>query len=288
MSTTHIVNLPDDRELAYEDFGPGGGRPVVWCHGGPGSRLEPLGVAAEAHDAGIRIIGVDRPGYGKSSPQPNRAIADWVPDALAVLDDLGIDRATFVGISTGGAYALATASIAPERVDAVLVCCGLTDMAWPEAALHQPPSDATEAIWNAPDRESAIAIARQVFGDDGMRPLSGADSEVAVELAPADMALLGDAAMAGGFFANMQEAFVSGHEGYTDDRRADGVGWITFDVSAVRCPVLVIHGTDDTLVPVAQGHHTAAIVPGARLDVREGEGHLSMVGQVVGALRTFP
>jgi pimeloyl-ACP methyl ester carboxylesterase len=72
-------------------------------HGGPGSRLEPAYLRREASEAGLRIIGIDRPGYGLSRPQPGRTIAGWVPGALAVADHLGIGPFAAVGTSTGGA-----------------------------------------------------------------------------------------------------------------------------------------------------------------------------------------
>ncbi len=78
------------------------------------------------------MIGIDRPGYGLSTPLPGRSIADWVPDGIAVADHLGIDRFVAVGVSTGGAYALALAALHPDRVLGVLACCALTDMQWEE------------------------------------------------------------------------------------------------------------------------------------------------------------
>ena len=67
---------------------------------GPSSRAKARAIEL------LRLVGIDRPGYGASTAQPGRTIADWVPDALAVADQLGIDRFVTVGISTGGAYAL--------------------------------------------------------------------------------------------------------------------------------------------------------------------------------------
>ena len=127
MTESQTLTRPDGRQVGFADFGPADARPVLWCHGGPGSRLEPSADAAAARAAGYRFIGVDRPGYGLSTPQPGRTIGGWVPDGLAVLDALRIDRAVVVGVSTGGAYALALAAAAPERVTGVIACCALTD-----------------------------------------------------------------------------------------------------------------------------------------------------------------
>src|SRR5262245_33860671 len=133
MNDSLTVTLADGRTVGYADYGPTDGHPVLNCHGGPGSRLEPKVGAPDAGAAGIRMIGIDRPGYGLSTPVPGRAIADWVPDALAVLDTLGIEQCVAMGVSTGASYALALAALAPERVSGVVLMCGITDMRWPEA-----------------------------------------------------------------------------------------------------------------------------------------------------------
>ena len=98
MSTPRTLTTPDGRTVGYADFGPADGTPVIWCHGGPGSRLEPTQVAAEAAAAGFRMIGVDRPGYRLSTPRPGRSIADWVPDGLAVLDALDVEKSATIGV----------------------------------------------------------------------------------------------------------------------------------------------------------------------------------------------
>ena len=86
--------------------------------------------------------------------------------------------------------------------------------------------------------------------------------------------------------------FAQGVIGYVDDRLADGRGWHSFDVSAITCPVVVLHGESDTLAPVEHGRHTAAIVPGATLRTYEGLGHFSIALKVVetitGLLRSAP
>lgn len=55
----------------------------------------------------------------------------------------------------------------------------------------------------------------------------------------------------------------------------------TFDLTCLTCPVVVLHGADDGLMPVANAHHTAAIVPGAMLSVFEGLGHISLIPKAV-------
>ena len=268
--------MPDGRTVGFATYGPEDGTPVLWCHGGPGSRLEPAGFVPFLDQLGLRVIGIDRPGYGVSSLRPGRSIADWLPDGLAVADALGVQRFLAVGVSTGGAYALALAATAPERVRAVVACCAMSDMR------HQPSRDTMSkpychGVWDAPDRAAAIEVARAGFGDDGSLMMSSADTE----LCAADLAFLAQAATDPAQEVLMRAQFANGVQGYVDDRRADGPGWVSFDVSAVDCPVVVLHGSDDTIVGPVNAHHTASLIPQATLVIAPGHGHLSVVTSVV-------
>ena len=280
MTESRTLTMPDGRAVGYADFGPADAAAVLWCHGGPGSRLEPLADAPAAREAGYRFIGVDRPGYGLSTPQPGRTIAGWVPDGLAVLDALGVERCIVAGISTGGAYALALAAAAPERVTGVIACCALTDMRWAQGRARQ--EQLMEGIWDAPDRGAAIELAVERLGADGSKMFTPPAD--APPLPAADQALLSDPVWLAAMAEAAPQMFAHGVQGYVDDRIADGVGWESFDVSAVRAPTVVLHGSDDSIVNIEQAHHTAGLVPGARLKIVEGLAHLSIIGQIVPTL----
>jgi pimeloyl-ACP methyl ester carboxylesterase len=81
---SHIV-LPDGRRLAYAEFGAHGGRPVLYFHGSPSSRLEPLLVGDKVWTRhGLRVIAPDRPGMGLSDFQPGRGFSHWPADVAAL------------------------------------------------------------------------------------------------------------------------------------------------------------------------------------------------------------
>jgi pimeloyl-ACP methyl ester carboxylesterase len=273
------IRLASGRTVGFADYGIPGATAVLWCHGGPGSRLEPAYLRRVASEAGLRIIGIDRPGYGLSAPQPGRTIAGWVPEALAIADQLGIGQFAAVGTSTGGAYALALAALAAERVLGVVACCSMTDMRWPEgrATMSRPH---VNAVWEAPGRAAALAAATDAHGEDG----SKMRGDIAAVLAPSDLALFGDPGWMKEATAGFPAMFAHGLEGYTDDRLADDAGWITFDVRSIQCPVTVLHGGSDRLVDVIHAHHTAGLVPSAELAVFDDHGHFSIVTEVVPAI----
>jgi pimeloyl-ACP methyl ester carboxylesterase len=274
------LTLADGRTVGYADYGTPGQTPVLWCHGGPGSRLEPSSLGAAASEAGFRIVGIDRPGYGFSTPQPGRAIADWVNDGLTVASHLGIREFLTVGVSTGGAYALALAAATP-RARGVIACCALSDMrstVLKSRMLENPGM----GIWNAQSREAAIAFATDLMGADGSKLF--APGGAASNLPPSDMALMADPTFIAGMAAAFPAMFAFGVQGYADDRLADGPGWGSFEVKVIRCPVTVLHGASDSICPAEHARHTASVVPGARLEIRPELGHFSIIAEVLGEL----
>ena len=85
--------LPDGRRLDVWVDGPEGGTPLVFHHGTPGSGLPFEPMVRAITDRGLRYVSWSRPGYGDSTRQPGRTVADVADDAAAVLDHLGADRA---------------------------------------------------------------------------------------------------------------------------------------------------------------------------------------------------
>ncbi len=277
--TDHQIQTDDGRRLSFADYGSVPDTAVLCCHGGPGSRMEPKRMSEAASAAGFRMIGIDRPGYGGSTVQPGRSIGDWAKDALAVADHLGLAKFLVQGNSTGGSYALATASVAPGRVMGVLVCCGMSDMRW----ANEVPDARMEGalpLWNAPDRNAAIQIAIEQFGENGDKMLA-VDENAPPALSPPDLAVVMDPAFAANDPNN--EPFAQGVVGYVDDRIADGPknGWSSFDVNRVICPVMVIHGEQDWIVPIAHARHTAEILKNAELRTFAEHGHLSVGAESV-------
>ena len=272
-----LIIVKDGRSVAYADYGTSGDTAVVWCHGGPGSRLEPEICATAAARLGLRLVGIDRPGYGRSTPDIGRTIGGWVPDALAVVDHLGIDRFVSVGASTGGAYALALASLS-RRVIGAVACCALTDMRWAEGRAMIPSA---HPVWEAPTRQAAAAKVVEQFGERGEKIAVHTTGE---GITASDRALFDNAEILAIWLRNIQEMFAQGVGGYTDDRLADGGGWGSFDVSAITCPVMVLHGSIDTFIPVAHAYHTVALVPGATLRIVDDRGHFSILTDIPSAI----
>jgi len=120
------VSLSDDRTLAYTEYGSPDGTPVLFFHGTPGSRrfAQLFETTAKSHN--IRLLAYDRPGYGLSSPWPERTVRETARSVTSVLDDAGIDTAGVIAFSGGAPYAFASAATLPERIDRLDIVSGAT------------------------------------------------------------------------------------------------------------------------------------------------------------------
>jgi pimeloyl-ACP methyl ester carboxylesterase len=76
------IRLRDGRLLAYAEFGDPSGIPLLFCHGWGDSRLTRHPDDARTAALGIRLITVDRPGFGRSDFQPRRTLLDWPADIV--------------------------------------------------------------------------------------------------------------------------------------------------------------------------------------------------------------
>lgn len=275
MSSRHdqVVELPDGRLLGYAEVGDPAGAPLLQFHSNPGSRLD---FAFEDHDAalraaGVRLIGVDRPGYGLSDPKPGRGHADWPSDVTAFADSLGLDRFAVLGYSRGGKYALACAALMPERLTTVgMLSTGTTpDMpgyahAFPLVArMDFAFARRAPALWT---KINNTAVRR-------------GQTKPSAVLAPFKLALRAaqDRAVLARYPREIAQTILEAARQGPEQWRVEETNQpdpLDFDVDAVTLPVAIWHGTADTLVPIAQARHLASRLKNATLVELPGVGHL--------------
>jgi pimeloyl-ACP methyl ester carboxylesterase len=143
LATDPTIQLHDGLTLGIASVGPSDGFPIFHCHGSGSSRLEVNLVAAAASDQGVRLIGLDRPGIGRSDPKTGYRLLDWPDDVVEVADQLGIERFAVQGISAGGAYALACVYKIPDR----LTACGLISALPPSSFIRSAGPWWMRAVW---------------------------------------------------------------------------------------------------------------------------------------------
>lgn len=262
------VSLADGRRLAYAEWGLPEGRPVILHHGSPGSRLMcPDLEATEA--AGVRLISIDRPGYGRSDPDPGRSTVDFVSDVTQLSDHLGLGRCLVVGWSGGGGYALACGWADPKR--------------FPVVALAASPGPRSEI----PESEDGLTEYSRRMAERLRNGDRTAEDEVRLRLAPyaenpramlelgpkgPDGHMFSIPAMVESLGAMWDEGARQGLEGRYSDWEAEVMGW-GFALEEVRVPVHIWHGTADDLVPVSHANHLAARLPLGEIHLVPGVGH---------------
>ena len=153
------------RRLGFAEFGPADGRPLVWLHGTPGARRQiPQSARVMAEELGIRIVGIDRPGVGSSTPYRYGSLLDSVTDLTRVADDLGLERFGVIGLSGGGPYALAASYALPDRVPVAAVLGGVA----PTRGDDAPPGGFVGRV--APlGPLASVFLVPNVVGADGIR-----------------------------------------------------------------------------------------------------------------------
>ena len=260
------------RVLGWAEFGHPDGDPVLWFHGTPGARTQvPPTVDEVALQRGFRIIGVERPGTGRSTDHQYERIVDFAPDIEVLVDDLGIGRFGAIGLSGGGPYVLAVAREMPERMMVASLLGGIGPTRGPDAVwsytrllrffaptlelLRSPLGSALGPVVGSVEAigEQALSLVARVIG--------GSDRDVLTEPHFSAM-FIGDLSSAVQLRAVAHDiALFSRHWGFL--------------LEEVTPPVVVWQGLADSIVPPSHGHHQAARLPNAQLRVRHGEGHFA-------------
>ncbi|HEY7070227.1 MAG TPA: alpha/beta hydrolase [Acidimicrobiales bacterium] len=269
----HRIELKDGRTLAVSETGdPESERAVVLCHPAPGSRvLDPDPAATAA--AGVRLITLDRPGYGASTPLAAGtvpAIPTFAGDVVAALDHLGIDDVAAVGWSAGGRIALALAAAQPERVRAVAVVATPA----PQEAVPWIPEEHLAMLEGLrPDLPSATPKLAEVMAGLAQMPPAAAAAQVTAGPED-DAALAADAGRRARLEAMMAEANVQGAVGIAADIVSYTLVDWGIDFGAVVAPTTLVYGANDQVTGPAHGEWYRSREPHAELVVVPGAGHL--------------
>jgi pimeloyl-ACP methyl ester carboxylesterase len=256
------VAVGGGRRVGFGITGDPGGRPVLWSHGGGGSRRLALGTPGEQAAAEVRMVTVERPGFGLSDDRPGWTLLDCAADTAAVARHLGIDRYVAAGVSAGSRVALACGAGADPGVAAVGVVSGLVPPAWfPDddlvALAARDPAAAESAVRAYAERRAADIEATV----DAMGRQPAPDGPV---YARPDVRAQ--------FVATLREGNRSGPGAAARDALLSNLPW-GFDLADVRPPVHWWHGTVDPLVPAPVLRRALDGLANYRITLYEGEGH---------------
>jgi pimeloyl-ACP methyl ester carboxylesterase len=268
------LTVSDGRKLDYRISRPEG-KALVFHHGTPGAATPVGAIDRAAHARGLRVITVSRPGYGSSSRQRGRSVADVVADTAEVLAALGIEECLVAGWSGGGPHALACAArlsgvraalvvagVAPYRADGLDFLAGMGEDNVAEFGAALEGDDALQAFL-APLRPELKNVTPEGIIESLRSLLPDIDRAVLTDEFGDDMA------------AGIREGLRVGTDGWFDDDMAFVRSW-GFGLDEVRVPTSLWQGDLDLMVPVTHGEWLAAHVSAVSAHLLAGEGHLSI------------
>jgi pimeloyl-ACP methyl ester carboxylesterase len=279
IGATKTIVAKDGRALAYVEVGIPDGPLVIHNHGGPSSRLEARLLANSASKNGLRLVCVDRPGMGKSNPQPQRSYAGWAEDLLAIADALGCPEFGVTGWSEGGPWALAAAAyIDPRRLLHVSSIAGGSYGAFGDnwAADHLSKADALGGFL-ALRFKPGFRLMYAALGLTAKRFPRAFVKQVAQAVNDYDQRILLQPEFATAFGESCAECFAQGSDGLVRDSELLYRRW-AFDVATIRRPVHMWQGTDDRLVTPFINKTVAERMPGAVWHPVEEAGHFVAIG----------
>lgn len=269
MSGDHQIQLQDGRRLGYAEYGDPTGKPVFFFQGTPSSRLihpdEDL-----TRSLGVRLVMMDRPGFGLSDFQPGRRLLDWPSDVVEVAELFGFECFSVVGISGGGPYVAACAYQIPKRLAGVAMVSSMG------------PVDAPGATQGMPSiRRAGVFVGRHAPWL--VRPLVWLTSNPrrnperffvrnTTHNPPADQALLTQLAFREMLRASYAEATSTGIQGYAWEVQLVARPW-GFRLDEIDVEVHLWHGEEDTSTPPAMARYMAEEIPNCRATFLPGEGH---------------
>jgi pimeloyl-ACP methyl ester carboxylesterase len=252
-------------------------RIVVFCHSAPGAgSFDPDPV--ETRRRKVRLLSVDRPGYGGSHPVAARewaTVASAADDLAAVLDALQVERVGVAGWSAGGRVALALAARRPDLVDRLVVL-----------ATPAPDSDVP---WIAPDERGELEQLRGLAPDEAHAVLgrrlgsaipedpSSPEAFWLLGIGPPDEAALRTDGVAARLGEMLRAAFVQGARGLAADIAGYCLHPWGFEPGDVQAKTLLLYGSRDALAEPRHGRWWQSRLPDAHLEVAPGAGHLLVV-----------
>ncbi|KAK5045708.1 hypothetical protein LTR84_009077 [Exophiala bonariae] len=301
---SQTFNLSDGRVLGFAEYGKPDGNPLLYFHGYPSSRLEASVTDQIGRRLGVRILALDRPGFGLSTPQPDRRILDWPTDVQEFAKGQNLSEFAVLGLSGGGPFALACGHLLPRSMvtGVGLFASGPPWVADPSQmsymhrvtrlAANTWPSglrvflNATVGLvkWILETRMISRWIDRWLHEQDRKKEeANSAGNDDAPSAAPLrrptserrqDLVRL-----------VIGEPFVQGAEAAVHEARllsSDDWGFQFEDVQ--YDPIWIWHGAQDANAPVGMIRYLAERLPHSKLRVFEGDTHYTMFKHFEGAV----
>jgi pimeloyl-ACP methyl ester carboxylesterase len=280
--SSQTLTLPDGRQIAYATEG--SGKPVVYFHGTASSRLEIALLKKLANDKGLRLIAIDRPGYGLSTFKDRLRLSDFAPDVSALANHLNLGTFAVLSWSGGGPFALTFTALNANRVTHAVVV-GCPNLPFDPATAHNNNPLAKIAMKNPALAKLALQQFRKTIlkaaRDVNTYLASRSGKNMIAEWSEPDARFFRNPTWLKTMYAAMAEGF----------RQKTSVNAIYQEHMLFtqpcneplnripKCKVTLWQGAHDKTCPPANGEKLAQTIKGSRLEIFPTEGHCVMFAE---------
>ncbi len=268
------IVLSCGRSIGIAEYGSRDGRAILWFPGTPGGcrQIPPL-ARQIAVQRNVRLIALERPGIGSSTPHLYDSVLGWAEDVGEVADKLGVERMGLIGLSGGGAYVMACAYHLADRVVGGAVLGSVA----PACGDDAPPGGALGLAYRGRFliHNTYGMLARMLWATTySLRPVAGQAFDLFVgTMVDGDREVMQRPEMKQMFVDDMLRAARPQIHSLLFDVVLFTKPW-GFSLRDIRVPIRFWHGDADNFVPLSHAEHQVALIPDAELRVRPREGHM--------------
>lgn len=273
VATARQAQLKDGRRLGFAEYGDPIGKPVFLFHDLWGNRTLRHPDDNILKQLGVRLIGIDRPGYGMSTRKPNHSLMDNVDDVMMLAKGLSISQFAVLGYSAGAPYALACAYRFPQIVTRCAVVSSLPpmdDIQGFQAINH----NYARLFQLAQNMESVFRLLmRGFFWFDAQREADNYTHEFIASMPAVDKTVMSNLQLFETRSAMWEEIRQNGSDAFVDEMTTLVKSW-GFRLQSINSPVDIWWGESDTMSAPIVGKRMAEFIPNSTLHLEPQAGHL--------------
>lgn len=286
VATARQAQLKDGRRLGFAEYGDPSGKPVILFHDLWGNRTLRHPDDHILQQLGIRLIGIDRPGYGMSTRKPNRTLMDVVDDTMLLASGLNLKQFAVLGYSAGAPYALACAYRFPDIVTHCAVVSSLPPMDDPQG-FRAVNARYARLFQLARNMEGFLRLLMQgFFWVDSRRKPEYFLRELMASMPPVDQQILGNPLVFLQRSVMWKDIQTNGSDSFVDELVTLIKPW-GFRLQSVQVPVDIWWGELDTFSAPLVAKRMADFIPNANLHLNSSAGHLVLYSHWQGILESL-
>ncbi|MDQ5920610.1 MAG: hypothetical protein QG673_666 [Pseudomonadota bacterium] len=273
-SSTKIMKLHNGTDLCFSEFGRPNGKPVIYFHGFPGSRLETQRFNHIAAENGYRLITIDRPGMGLSTIDKKRSILSTINYITNLADYLEIDKFSVMGHSGGCPFVVACAYLITQRLTGAAIVSGMSPFVNPEThvGMMREQLIGSKLVKIFPPFASLMMRITRMM----LKKSDKLMEKMIKPLPEVDKAIFRDPVSGEELINSTLEAFRNGVAGPALEMKILLNSW-GFELKNINFPVSIWHGAVDTQVPISNGKLYAKLLQQSTLKIFEKDGHHSII-----------